>query len=494
MGSNASRSSSSDTILVVAALIAFIAGGLLGLSSLFGARWWVNLIVVLLAAVAVAGMFESDPDVGIVVLSLLCLFALYGFISTLGWFGTLAILVISSGVVLLLASDSASVTPQQRSTARSGASTSPLETTSEQTLLRYAREYLDGGGERATKAVVSALRARIAKEHLRLGPNQDLSWIASRALSSTRPVSTPPPSPAPVAPHPTIHPPAGERIRSGKAPAANSPASERRPSARTHLHEFGSFEIERVITRILEDTPSATDEDLIDRVLASLDITDRSAFALERLTDAIERVRGTVPRSKEERRAVQREQRLARVPTRHSGGRTKLYEYGSHEIERVVEELLAVESELTEERLHEEVVRVLGIEDPSNLARERIAHAAAKVSSSPYRPGAAARARRSPPKKKAAKKATKKTAAKKTAKKPTKKTAAKKTGEPRRAAQEKTSRTSTVGPAVGRETTKTSDRGRRPAAETPSPESEQPRRQEESGAPGVKDIADLLGF
>jgi hypothetical protein len=241
--------------------------------------------------------------------------------------------------------------------------------------------------------------------------------------------------------------------------------------------------MERVITRVLEGTPSATDGDLIDRVLASLDITDRSPFALERLTDAIERVRGTAPRSTEERRTAQRERRLAGIPTRDSGGRTKLYEYGSHEIERVVEALLAVEPELTEERLHEEVVRVLGIEDPSNLAKERIAQAAAKVSSSPYRPGVAARARRSAPRKKAAKKATKKTAG------------AKKVGETPRTAQKKvTSRKSTAGSAVDHEATKASERGPQTGPETPSPEPEQPRRQDASGAPGVKDIADLLGF
>ena len=455
---------SSDALLVL--VIVFVAtGGFLGLSSLFSMRWWVNVIILMVVGMSVLLLFGSEPDAGAGIFGILGLFAIYGFFSTFGWAITVAIVVGSAVLALILSSDAAvAAPPPPASPARSaGTSASPSPPTgpksvSDWTLTRYARDFLAEGGARETGAVVGALRSRIKEEGLELESGQDLSWIAGRVLATSRN------SPAP------------------KRPGAQQPRAEgttkSRVNAREHLHEFGSFEIERAISRILEESPGLDDARLTDRTLAALEISDRSPFAMERLSDAIGRVRGIASPSAEERQVERRELRVARVPKRDPGGRTKLYEYGSHEIERVVEQLLAADRQLSAKALHEAVLDVLGIEDRSNLARERVADAAAKVAASPIRPSGAAGRRRQPaPKKKPTKKA-QKPAAKKATKKqaPVAKKATKSTS------RQKDASTSQQNRQAGRMTP------------PPAPAKNPSKPEGGEGTPDVKDIAKLLGF
>ena len=470
--------SSSEAVGIVAAAAVLITGAFLGLSSLLGARWWVHLIILLVAASATLAMFDSDPDAGIFVVGLLVLFSLYGFVSTLGWIATVAIFLVTTVVVVLLLSEQpaseppAPRPPPVRSTvpAPSSPPPPPPSTVPDEVLERYAREFLADGGTRDTRAVIAAVRSRVRDEGLKLGPAQDLSWIASRALASTR--STAPPTDPRRTP---AAPPRPTAVRQQGAPAA--PAKQR-TNVRQHLHEFGSFEIERAISRILDGSPGLTDKQLVDRVLGALEISDRSPFAMERLSDAIGRVRGIASPSAEERQVERRERKVARVPKRDPGGRTKLYEYGSHEIERVVEQLLAADRQLSAKALHEAVLDVLGIEDRSNLARERVADAAAKVAASPIRPSGAGGRRRQPaPKKKPAKKAQKPAA-----KKATKKQAPVAKKATKGASRQKDASTSEQNREAGRKTP------------PPAPAKKPTRSEAESGAPDAKDIGKLLGF
>ena len=513
------------------------------MSSLFGTRWWVSLLIVLIVTGTAVMMFEAAPDAGLFASGLIGLFALYGFVSSVGWFGTFAVIGASSaGGYLLVAvgrERTATDRPPTGPVGRSGGSL--LETTSDQTILRYAGEYLADGGERETKKVIAALRARLLKEDLRLRPGQDLSWIAGRALASSRAPATAsgPPrvdadrtpdaaretsgSTGPITVTPNPPSPGSTRTAAERRPAAapDERTSQPRRSTRTHLYEFGSFEIERSLARFLVADPDSTDADLIDRVLTEFGITDRSPFALERLADAIVRVRGTARPSTKERQAEQRAARILRLPVRDAGGRTRLYEYGSHEIERVVEELLSVDRDLSGERLLEGVLHVLGIEDRSPLAQQRIEDAAkvARPSASTLQNGSRLRrqaqkrtaatresarkkAKKAPAKKAPAKKTpAKKTPAKKTpAKKaPAKKAPAKKAPAAERRATKRTAPRSAAGSEVstnGSRSDPTGPSSRKGGQEAPSraPQEGRPVREEDTAAPGVKDIADLLGF
>lgn len=477
--------SSSDTIIMVAIAAGFttgVFGVFLGLSSLFGARWWVNLVIVLVAAGATLAMFESEPDSGLVVVGLIVLFSLYGFVSTFGWLVTVAvvaIVVVSSAVVLLLAAvgpapepPAPGPSPRRAAAPPRQSPPSPPGTASDEALERYAREFLAEGGPRDTRAVMVALRSRVRAEGLKFGQSQDLSWIASRALASTR-------SPVP----PT-------RSRSTPAPRQQAVQATEKPrrNVRENLHEFGSFEIEQAISKILDGSPRLTDEQLVDRVLEEFGIFDRSPFAMERLSDAIGRVRGIAPPSAEDRQVERRKRRIASVPKRDPGGRTNLYEYGSHEIERVVEQLITADRQWGAKDLHEAVLEVLGIEDRSGLGRERVADAAKKVLESPVRSsGAVGRQRRPTPKKPekktlAPKKATKKKpkpAAKKTTKKATE---ARKTKATEDATRQKPAST----PERTRETGRTTP--------PPAPVKKPSKPESDEGTPDVKDIAKLLGF
>lgn len=490
--------SSSEAVGIVAAAAVLIAGAFLGVSSLLGARWWVNLIILLVAAGATLAMFDSDPDAGTFVLGLLVLFSLYGFVSTLGWIATVAIFLVTTVVVVLLLSEKpaseppAPRPPPVRSTVPTPSSPPPPppSTVPDEVLERYAREFLAEGGTRDTRAVIAALRSRVRDEGLKLGPAQDLSWIASRALASTRSPAPPTgPRRTPAArPRPTA-------VRQQGVPAA--PAKQR-TNVRQHLHEFGSFEIERAISRILDGSPGLSDKQLVDRVLGALEISDRSPFAMERLSDAIGRVRGNVSPSAEGRVVRQRERRIARVSKRGPGGRTKLYEYGSHEIERVVEQLLPADRRWVDEDLLEAVLEVLGIEDRSNLARQRVADAAAKISASvAYPPGAGGRLRRPIPKKKPAKKVAAKKTAKKTPKKKAAKKPVKKQPAPKPAAKKATeARKKKTEAAKRQKPASKPDQDRQTGRKTPPPApAKKPTRSEgESGAPDAKDIGKLLGF
>ena len=479
--------SSSEAVGIVAAAAVLITGAFLGLSSLLGARWWVHLIILLVAASATLAMFDSDPDAGIFVLGLLVLFSLYGFVSTLGWIATVAIVLVTTVVVVLLLSDKpvseppAPGPPPVRATAPASSSPPPPPTTvPDEVLERHAREFLADGGARETRAVIAALRSHVRDEGLKLGPEQHLSWIASRVLASTRSAAPTGPRRTPAAP---ARPAAPRQQTVPPAPAKT------RTSTRQHLHEFGSFEIERAISRVLDDSPGLTDTQLVDRVLEALGTADRSPFAMQRLSDAIGRVQGIAPSTAEERQVQQRERRIARVPKRDPGGRTKLYEYGSHEIERVVEQLFTADRQWRAKDLHEAVLDVLGIEDRSNLGRERVADAAAKVSGSPARSSrTGGRQHQSAPRKQAAKKTQKPSAKKATKKQQKPKPPAKKAAGARKtkATEDATRKKSAPTPERTRET------GRTTPPPTPAKKPSKPEGGE--GTPDVKDIAKLLGF
>lgn len=468
--STSEPSAASGVIITITLATGFTVGALFGLSSLLGTSWWVNLIIVLLSAVATIATFGSQPDGGIALVGLLGLFSIYGFVSALGWIATVAIVVAVTVLVLLLASEGpasdspAPRPPPRRARAPVPQSPAPIpQTASDRTLTRYAREFLAVGGARQTGAVVDALRSRVREEGLELASDQDLSSIASHALDTSRPPT------APTGPRPA-------RSTRGAVPKPKG-------NAREALHEFGSFEIERTISNILDETPGITDPDLVDRVLKALGTADRSPFAMERLSDAVRRIRGIASPSAEERQAQQRDRRIARVPKRDPGGRTKLLEYGSHELERVVENVLAADRELVANGLHEAVLEVLGIEDHSNLGRERVADAAAKVSASPARSSRTEGEQRRPvPKKKA------------TTTSSTPKKAAEEQQKPKPPAK-KVTKNSTQGtarqkpaptPGPSRQT------GRKTPPPTPAEKPSAPASDE--GTPDVKDIAKLLGL
>lgn len=478
--STSEPSAASGVIITITLATGFTVGALFGLSSLLGTSWWVNLIIVLLSAVATIATFGSQPDGGIALVGLLGLFSIYGFVSALGWIATVAIVVAVTVLVLLLASEGpasegpapegpasdspAPRPPPRRARAPVPQSPAPVpQTASDRTLTRYAREFLAVGGARQTGAVVDALRSRVREEGLELASDEDLSSIASHALDTSRPPT------APTAARPA-------RSTQGAVPKPKG-------NAREDLHEFGSFEIERTISSILDETPGITDPDLVDRVLKALGTADRSPFAMERLSDAVRRVTGIASPSAEERQAQQRDRRIARVPRRDPGGRTKLLEYGSHELERVVENVLAADRELVANGLHEAVLEVLGIEDHSNLGRERVANAAAKVSASPARSSRTGGEQRRPvPKKKA------------TTTSSTPKKAAEEQQKPKPPAK-KVTKNSTQGtarqkpaptPGPSRQT------GRKTPPPTPAEKPSAPASDE--GTPDVKDIAKLLGL
>lgn len=477
MTQNTSEPSAASGVMITITLAAgFTAGALLGLSSLLGTSWWVNLIIVLLSTVATIATFGSQPDGGVVLVGLLGLFSLYGFVSALGWIATVAIVVAITVLVLLLAPEgpaSGPPTPRpppRRSSAPAPQSLAPgSRTVSDRTLTRYAREFLAVGGARQTEAVVGALRSRVREEGLELGSDQDLSSIASRVLDTSRPPT------APTGPRPA-------RSTRGAVPKPKE-------NAREDLHEFGSFEIERAISRILDETPGMTDPDLVDRVLKALGTADRSPFAMERLSDAIRRVRGIASPSAEERQAQQRERRIARIPKRDPGGRTKLFEYGSHELERVIEQLLAADRRWAAKDLHEAVLEVLGIEDNSNLGRQRVADAAAKVSASPARSSRTGGRQRPPvPKKKATTTSSKpKKAAKKVAKKAAE--------EQQKPPAKKVTKNSTQGTAL-QKPAPTPEPSRQTGRKTPppTPAAKPSAPASDEGTPDVKDIAKLLGL
>lgn len=515
--------SNSDLVVGMVLMVLSAGGSALAVSFLAGASWWLSLIAGIVVTVGTFAMLNGITGL------VLGLFALFGFVSTFGWAVTLVAIGVPAILLPFVSPDRPkrvmTVEPQPPpGRAHASVAKRPpgsVRTASDDVLLQYAREYLADGGLRDTGAVVSAVRVRIMKEELSIGPGQDLSSIAGRALASTRSPSSGAERDAPSSSA------SGSHRRRPQASKDFAPKPEPKRNARQHLHEFGSFEIERIIARILDDTSSATDTELIDRVLTELEITDRSPFALERLSDAIRRVRGIAPPSARERRAEERSRKLDELPTRGTGGRTMLYEFGSHEIERVVEQLLVIDPRLTAKDLHEAVMRVLDVEDRTALARQRVADAAKRVSASLARsPGPGGRRRGPGPKKQAAKKpaeqkksmkkVAKKASVKKrsspvkatpssspkavqkaetstiAAKKPTKVRQTRKGVTPRKvAAQEDASKTAakrnTSRTAAVASETERSDPQQRPKAQVSNPT-------ENSGAPGAKDIADLLGF
>lgn len=511
----------SDLTILTALLLWMAGGGMLALSHLFDMRWFMGLLVVLVLSGVLIAVATPLPAVGLFGLSAYGVLALYGFVTMFGELATAIITVTAAGLTYgLIRARRVDTAVPKRAPVRPAAPRPILEKVSDQTLMRWAREHLASGGERSTGAVVDGMVRRLNREQFDLRPPQDLWRIAETVLAGPTtppPPSTPrrdllppealhiterPPLPRPI-PRPPL-PPSPESSTPKARPAdvrrARQASPRTRSDSRKHLHEFGSFEIERIVAERLAVEPQVDDDGLVEHVLERLGISDRSTFAMSRLADAIDRVRGVQRPSKTHRKAQERADRLAALPRRRRGGRKMLYEFGSHEIERAVEDVLSVHPSASSPQIVSGVLHILGIADRSPLALERIHDAALRVR--PPRPSPArtdpqpARSERSGAKSRKA--SSKAAGAKKTTKKSTKDAAsttpkrpgAKKAGAKDSATKKKPAAKERAAQKAPTEVTRSEPAVERAVADTGT----KAVGGDETAAPGVKDIADLLGF
>jgi hypothetical protein len=371
--------STRELVIGLVLLLLPVAGTAIAVDLVLRTSWWGSLLAgVLVTAGTIAAMR------GYAVL-LLGPISLYGSVNTVGWVVTLLIVGACFVTLVLHGSDGPNRTPSPESQPPVARVDVPivesrkpaLRTVSDDLLVQYACEFLADGGTRDIRAVITALQSRLRDENLRPRPFQNLSRAAGSALASTRPA-------APLAgPRHATGAPSRPPTPRPEVPREPVPRSTR--NAREHLHEFSSLEIERVITRTLAGTPGLTDDDLVDRVLAALDVADRSPWALQRLSDVIERLRIVDDRLMTERRSQQQERHLTAIPGRDPEERTKLDEDVSPVGEHTVERAQVVDQERGTKGGRKSVERDLGAEDlsPTGQEERRLAQEAKAIQKPP---------------------------------------------------------------------------------------------------------------
>lgn len=349
-------------------------------SEWFGTGIGGSALLIILTVGAIVGAAEAEPRLAALLAVLALVASVLGLARSLGWPVTIAIIAFCAIAIaaVVLGSDggggagtappSASPNAARRAPTPGGQRDSSAsrrdrrtrkKPTSEAQLDRFVRDQLWRDKDQDIMVAVQAIRQRLDDESFMLERDQTIGDLVRRHQERA---SQP-------------------EQQSGARPAARKqPEPERKKAGgRTHIHEFGSFEIDRAVESCLAEDPALDDWTNIARVQEALGVADQSMFAINRMHDSIARVRVRVPRPESSSEEGSSEAARIAVTPRRQDGRRYVYEYGSHELERAVENILKKRPAADSGQVTQAILELLGVDDWSALALERIHGAIARV-------------------------------------------------------------------------------------------------------------------